>query len=332
VPPQGPRTRDLRSAVLATSASAGSDSRSRTIERMDSIGNRAIVVGVDGSANSDAAVDWAITEASGRRLPLHLFSAGIRQIPGGDAIYNDSELDAAVTRRALAAADERLAAASVRAREHSPDLDITTESVVDRAAGGLVDLSSRADTIVLGRSGHGRMVGALLGSVALQVVTHAHCPVVVVHESNGDPSKARGVVVGVDGSAVSELALGYAFEQASWRGAHLDVVHAWWTTVPSGLTQGVRADQVTRHQLTLSEALVGWSEKFPDVEVRESLPMGPIVLTLTAAAENAELLVVGSRGRGGFRSLLLGSVSQGVLQHAACAVAVVHARNGEHVR
>jgi len=303
---------------------------------MGRIGNHAIdgaiVVGIDGSANSDAALGWAITEASGRRRPLHLFSAGVRQIPGGEAIYNDPELDAAVTRQALAAADERLAAAAVRARERSPDLDITTESVVDRAAGGLVDLSSRADTIVLGRSGHGRRVGALLGSVAVQVVTHAHCPVVVVHESTDETSTARGVVVGFDGSAVSELALGYAFEQASWRGVHLDVIRAWWTTVPSGVTRDVKADQVTRERLTISQALVGWSEKFPDVEVRVSLPMGPIVHTLTEAAENAELLVVGSRGRGGFRSLLLGSVSHGVLQHAACAVAVVHARDDEHVR
>jgi nucleotide-binding universal stress UspA family protein len=156
--------------------------------------------------------------------------------------------------------------------------------------------------------------------------------VVVVHESNGDQDKGRGVVVGSDGSPVSELALGYAFEQASRRGVHLDVVHSCWTTVPSGLTHDVKADQVTRERLTLSEALAGWSEKYPDVQVRERLPMGPIVLTLTEAAENAELLVVGSRGRGGFRSLLLGSVSQGVLQHAGCAVAVVRARNDDPAR
>lgn len=296
---------------------------------MDTIGNQIIAVGVDGSANSDAALEWAVAEASGRKFRLHLFSAGIRQIPGGESIYNDSQLEAAVTREALAAADERLAAASARARVLSADLVITLESAVDGAAGGLVELSSRADTVVLGRSGHGPMVGAVLGSVALQVVTHARCPVVVVRESCVDTPHAKGVVVGIDGSAVSELAVGYAFEQASLRGVRLDVVHAWWTTVPNGLTQDIKADQVTRERLTLSETLVGWSEKYPDVEVRESLPMGPTVLTLTEAAKNAELLVVGSRGRGGFQSLLLGSVSQGVLAHATCTVAVVRARSGE---
>lgn len=89
----------------------------------------------------------------------------------------------------------------------------------------------------------------------------------------------------------------------------LDVIHAWWTTAPSGLTLDVRTNQITQQRLTLSETMVGWSEKYPDVEDRESLPVGPDVLTLTGEARTAELLVVGSRGRGGFRSLMLGSVS-----------------------
>lgn len=297
---------------------------------MDIIGNQTIVVGIDGSANSDAALEWAVAEATRRKLRLHLFSAGIRQIPGGEPIYSDWQSDAAVTRDALEAADKHLNAALARARSSAPHLILTLESVVDSAAGGLVDLSATADTIVLGRSSHGSAVGTLLGSVALQVVTHALCPVVVVHASNDDTSNApRGVVVGVDGSGVSELALDYAFEQAWWRGVPLDVVHAWWTTATYGLTQEFQKEQANQERLALSETLAGWSEKYPDVEVRTSLPMGPAVLTLTEAAKNADLLVVGSRGRGGFRSLLLGSVSQGVLAHAPCTVAVVRTRSVE---
>lgn len=292
---------------------------------MERIRNQTIVVGIDGSANSEAALDWAVTEASRRKLRLHLFGAGIRQIRGGEPIYSDWQSDAALTRDALEAADKHLEAALVRARESAPSLIITLESVVDSAAGGLVDLSAEADTIVLGRSGHGPLVGAALGSVALQVVTHAQCPVVVVRASTDDTTNARGVVVGVDGSGGSELALGYAFEQASWRDVPLDVVHTWWTSATRALTPESMSDQVTNQRLTLSETLVGWSEKYPDVEVRTSLPMGPTAFTLTEAADHAELLVVGSRGRGGFRSLLLGSVSQGVLQHATCTVAVVRA-------
>lgn len=296
---------------------------------MNTIGNQTIVVGIDGSVNSDAALDWAVAEATRRNLRLHLFSAGIRQVPGGEPIYSDWQSDAALTRDALEAADQRLEAALARARESSPQVIITLESVVESAAGGLVELSSRVDTIALGRSGHGPTVGALLGSVASQVVTHAQCPVVVVHASDSDTSNARGVVVGVDGSSVSELAVGYAFEQASMRGVPLDVVHAWWTTATYGLTQEFLKEQANQERLTLSETLVGWSEKYPDVEVRTSMPMGPAVLTLTEAAKSAELLVVGSRGRGGFRSLLLGSVSQGVLAHASCTVAVVRTRKVE---
>ena len=301
---------------------------------MSSIGNQAVVVGIDGSANSDAALDWAVAEATRRSRPLHLFSAGVRHVAGGEAIYNDVELDAVLTRAALSTAEAHLEAAAAHVQVVAPDLAVTVQSAVDRAAGELVDLSARADTIVVGRSGHGPAVSAVLGSVAMQVVTHAECPVVVVHDPTDSATDARadarGVVVGVDGSAVSELALGYAFEQASLRGVHLRVVHAWWTTVPSGLMWDIKAEQVTLEQLALSETLVGWSEKYPDVEVRPSLPLAAPVSALTEAGGRAELLVVGSRGRGGFLSLLLGSVSQGVLQHATCPVAVVRARSGEH--
>ncbi|MEO6510251.1 MAG: universal stress protein [Nocardioides sp.] len=290
---------------------------------MNTFGSHAIVVGIDRSANSNAALDWAIVEASNRKLPLHLFSAGIRQIPGGESMYEDPDVAALVRLEAIASADAVLETAVAHARAVSPHLVVTRESEVDRAAGGLVKLSSSADTIVLGRSSHGPLIGSVLGSVALQVTLHAQCPVVVVHEANDHSSDAQGVVVGVDGSAGSQVALGYAFEQASLRGVRLEVVHAWWTTVPSGLTELIRSDQVTRQRQTLSEALMGWSEKYPDVEVQQSLPMGPTVLVLTEAAKTAELLVVGSRGRGGFRSLLLGSVSRGVLEHATCTVAVV---------
>ena len=296
---------------------------------MDSNSGTAIVVGIDGSPNSEAALRWAVAEASRRGLRIHLFCAGIRSLPGGHGMHYDSQLAADVIREAREGADKHLAAAAVRALELSPGLSITIESAVDGAAGGLVELSGRADTVVVGRSGHGPLVGAALGSVALQVLTHADCPVVVVHESHGDIPARTGVVVGIDGSAVSELAVGYAFEQAASQGVPLDVVHAWWINGLGGLTQDVTADMVTHERLAVSKTLVGWSEKFPDVEVRQSLPIGPTVPTLTEAAKDAALLVVGSRGRGGFRSLLLGSVSQGVIHHATCTVAVVRARSTE---
>lgn len=97
-----------------------------------------------------------------------------------------------------------------------------------------------------------------------------------------------------------------------------------------GITQEVRDEQFTQEQLGLSETMAGWSEKYPDVEVLTSLPKeASAVLALTEAARDADLLVVGSRGQGGFRNLLLGAVSQGVVTHATCNVAVVRDKDIE---
>lgn len=294
---------------------------------MDSIGTRTIVVGIDGSLNSDAALAWAVAEATARGFDLHLVSAGVYQGEGPKAVYDDAVVDAAIAREALATADTRLEVATARVRESAPDLVVTGESGLDRAADTLLALSARAHSVVVGRSGHGPVVGAVLGSVASRLVTHAQCPVVVVHESSlvggGGSAVRSGVTVGVDGSALSEVALAQAFEQASVRGVGLHVVHAWWTRATAGQTPDTQRDQIAQEGLTLSEALVGWAETYPDVEVRVTMPVGPAVLALTEAARGAELLVVGSRGLGGVRGLLLGSVSRGVLKHATCTVVVV---------
>lgn len=294
---------------------------------MDSISTQTIVVGIDGSTNSDAALEWAVAEASSRGVPLHVFSAGVYQGEGPKAVYDDAAVDAQIAREALAAADERLAAARSRILDSAPGLVVSVESGLDRAADTLVALSERAHLVVVGRSGHGPVVGAVLGSVASRLVTHAQCPVVVVHESTIAITGKRGVTVGVDGSALSELALAHAFEQASVRGVGLHVVHAWWTRATVGQTPDTQRDQIAQERLTLSEAMVGWAEQYPDVEVKVSMPVGPAVLALTEAAHDAELLVVGSRGRGGIRALVLGSVSRGVLKHAACTVVVVPERS-----
>ncbi|MCW2767884.1 MAG: universal stress protein family, partial [Nocardioides sp.] len=161
------------------------------------------------------------------------------------------------------------------------------------------------------------------GFMSTQVAMHADCPVVVVGAAPPDGIVRHGVVVGVDGSAVSDQALCYAFEQASSRRTGLEIVHAWWSTVPAGLTNELRLGQVAEERLAVSESVVGWSERFSDVTVRQHLPLGPAVFALVETAKYAELLVVGSRGQGRLRAVLLGSVSHGVLQHATCPVAVV---------
>jgi len=297
---------------------------------MNTIGHNSIVVGIDGSPSSEAAFDWALDEAARRHLPLHLVSARERDLPIDAGLLDSPATATAVMTQARNLTEELLATHSARALRAHPTLAVTTESSPSFAAAALVELSSRADTVVVGNRGHGILMGKLLGSVSTQVTMHADCPVVVVGEHVDGRKERRGVVVGVDGSSGSEQALAYAFEQASTRQTRLDVVHAWWTTVPGGVTVDLLRAQQTLQALGMSESMAGWSEKHPDVQVTEHLPLGPAVLALLEQARHAELLVVGSRGLGGFRRLMLGSVSHGVLQHAHCPVAVIRPRGDRH--
>lgn len=288
---------------------------------MDSNPSKAVVVGIDGSATSDAALQWAASEASARGLRLHVFSAGTCHADGMASAYSDADVHA-VTRAALGAAVARLAAAEDLVRGSAPGLVVTTQSGLDRADDTLVELSARAQSVVVGRSGHGPVTGAVLGSVVSRLVTRAECPVVVVHESSATPTGQSGVAVGVDLSPGCIPALAHAFEEASVRGVRLHVIHARWTRA-SAATPDTQADQLAQERVELAELLAGWAEQYPDVDVRVSTPVGPTVLALTDAARGAELLVVGSRGHGPVLNALLGSVSRGVLRHAPCTVTVV---------
>ncbi|MCY7400762.1 MAG: universal stress protein, partial [Nocardioides sp.] len=163
---------------------------------MDSIGNQTIVVGIDGSSASDAALAWALDEASRRGLRLHVFSAGTVQTHGGDSVYDDAFVDAALAREALEVADSLLAEAVTTAGQVAPGLIVTIGSGLDGAAGALVELSARAHSIVVGHSGHGRVLGALGGAVAAPVVPPAPWPGVVVAAGGARPPRQRGGVVG----------------------------------------------------------------------------------------------------------------------------------------
>ena len=282
----------------------------------------AIVVGIDGSSASAAALDWAVAEAVRRRRPLHLFSAGERLMPGGEAALYDAELVERIADEAIAKAEAVLDAAVARVALGAPGLEVTRECSLRPPAAVLVEHSTHANTVVVGHRGHGVLVGALLGSIAHQVAAHASCPVVVVRAPEEHTEPTGGVVVGVDGSEGSEAAVRFAFEEASSRGCDLHVVKAWWTST-AGFSKSLKADFQQAERLAVAETLAGWGEKYPDVTVHVTVPMAATVSAVVRASAEAELLVVGTRGRGGFRRLVLGSVSHGVLQHATCPVAVV---------
>jgi nucleotide-binding universal stress UspA family protein len=217
----------------------------------------------------------------------------------------------------------------------APDLQATAHSVTGFAPTTLIAASRLTATVVVGSHGRSALPSALLGSVSQQVAIHASCPVVVVREVGAlDGSASRRVVVGVDGSEASQPALAYAFAYAASTGSGLTAVHTWWWEPLEGVSLGEpwTGDwtQIASQETTvISEMLAGWTEKYPDVPVRPHVVRGDPVIELLEQSRDASLLVVGSRGRGGFIGLLLGSVSRRVLKRATCPVAVVRSAGGE---
>jgi nucleotide-binding universal stress UspA family protein len=289
--------------------------------------NRTVVVGVDGSGASLTAVSWAAQLASTRHLELeivHGLQVAALGYGGGmagidvliDAIRQDGERIVAESRRVAAAIDE--------------DLVVTTDMPAETPAPLLIGLSRRARMVVVGATGSGGFAGMLLGTTTATLVSHAHSPVAVIrrgHDSLHVPESGP-VVVGVDGSPTSEQAIAAAFEEASSRGAPLVAVHAWSDVAYEDFYGTLRImphwESVEENEeRLLAQRLAGWQEKYPAVEIRRVLRRDRPRHALLDAAETAQLVVVGSRGRGGFTGLLLGSTSQALVQHAACPVLVV---------
>ena len=285
-----------------------------------------IIVGVDGSTSAQHAVAWAAREAASRRAPLHLVHACLEI-----STYNPTRVPRSFDEALRDLGRDYLTVAEERVGEIAPGLEVVTQLVVGTAAETLVVLSKRAQLVVLGSRGLGGFTSLVVGSVAIALAAHGRCPVVVVRGSTVDsPPPVEGpVVAGVDGSTASDSVLEFAFEQASRRGAELVTVHAWndhiaessWAMAPYAMLdwESIEADA----HLLLAERLAGWREKYPDVVVRRVVIRGAAARALVEEAATARLLVVGSRGRGGLRGMLLGSTSQALLHHAPCPVAVV---------
>jgi nucleotide-binding universal stress UspA family protein len=283
-----------------------------------------IIVGFDGSEGSRLALMWAAKAAKDRGRTLEVITTW--SMPSADLGIGASstlqqELIDELRQEAHTTNDEALkVAAEVGA-------NAIGEVLVGRTPASLVKHSEGATMVVVGSHGSGGLTGFLLGSVSRQVATHAKCPTVVVRALRED---ARDMVVGVDGSPHSLKALEWAFEQASYSGMALHVLHSWeipptWSMVevPSYEPEVLIRDYGNAELRETSEAMAGFREQYPDVNVRQEVMKGSPVKSLVKASENAELLVVGSRGLGGFRGLLLGSVSHAVVHKAACPVAVV---------
>ncbi len=284
--------------------------------------SRTVVVGIDGSQSALEAARWAADEALRRRLSLRLVAAfgWTTEVVVGHPGLGDRhrEIMLAHTHRALRAAEAAVL-------EHAPDVEVTRELIVGYPIGVLVAESRRAELIVVGDRGLSRVGGLLLGSVAMALAAHGACPVVVVRGTVPATAAPAPVVVGIDGSPASEAALEFAYDEAATRGAPLVAVHAWFDMVADPVLaplldwDAIEDDE----RVVLAERLAGWAEKYPDVEVRRVVVRDRPVHALLGEAAGAALLVVGSRGRGGFAGLVLGSVGHALLHRSPCPLAVV---------
>jgi nucleotide-binding universal stress UspA family protein len=222
-------------------------------------------------------------------------------------------------------AERILAEAVIEAEKAAPGVHTTAALVDGAAAPVLLGESRDAVLLVIGDRGLGGFGSLMLGSVAVQTAAHAACPVLVVR---GSERAGAPILVGVDGSAGSELAVGFAFDEAARRRTGLTAVYAW-GVLDSGTQDDVRPLVYERggleaeQQRVLSESLAGWAQRYPEVAVQQELVRRRPAEALIERSQNAQLLVTGARGRGGFTGLLLGSVSQTVMHHAGCPVVVV---------
>jgi nucleotide-binding universal stress UspA family protein len=292
-----------------------------------------VVVGVDGSAGSDQAVRWTVGLATRRRLPVRIVHALRLTVPRyGPGIGETGTLFDAIQENG-----ERILRDALRvARQMDETLPITIDMPTEPPVPLLTELSRSARMLVIGHAGAGGFPGMLVGSTAAAVVSHAYCPVLVVRGRFGPTGvpEEGPVVVGVDGSPVSESAVAVAFDEASVRGVPLIALHAWHDDTYGSMYSTNRhlaewAAIENSEQRNLAERLAGWQEKYPDVEVRRALVRDRPRHALMEWSATAQLVVVGSRGRGGFRGMLLGSTSQALVQHARCPVLVVRRRPGE---
>ncbi len=292
-----------------------------------------VVVGYDGSPSSVEALTWALDAARLRGVPLSVVYA-CPPTPEVVAPFGGSVApDFAAIEQAAA---QVLAAAAEQARRAAPDVAVDTRTVHAPAAQALLTGSDHDVMVVVGSRGLGSFAGLLVGSTGVQLASHARCPVVVVRPQAAGQQGAAGpaagrVVVGVDGSPGSDEAVRLAFQEAALRGVGVTAVHAWekppYDLPPPShdpLPSYVVADELagTGRRL-LTGLLEAWRSQYPGVDVVAEVVDGDPVDALVTRSAGATMLVVGSRGRGGFSSLLLGSVSHAVLHHAHCPVLVV---------
>lgn len=286
-----------------------------------------IVVGYDGSAEASLAVDWAAAEASRLSRPLVVTNAStpmqpIARLAGTRGQAGDAE----------ASSGHLAEEGAERARKTADGIAVSAVTERRGASAALVKMSELASLVVVGNRGRGRVTGALLGSVAFALATHAQCPMTVVRGRTSQlPGPERPVVVGVDGS--SDTALDHATDVAADTGAQLRILVGWQSAPvnPWNRQDLVNTNAADKAKTEAEQAATRIAE---DAAARASsrradLSVAPVALDgrpeqlLTDESTAAALVVVGARGRGDLASLMLGSISRSVTHRADCPVTII---------
>lgn len=292
------------------------------------ISHHGVVVGTDGSPSSRVAVQWAAREAAMRHVPLTVVhvapslegAASTLVWPAGRVPEEVLEIQENEARRAIADAIT-VAEDSV---EGSGRPEIDSELLFGGAVPTLVGLSKDARLVVVGCRGRTGRHRRLLGSVSTGLIHHSHGPVAVIHDEvlPSLQSAKLPVLVGIDGSRASDLATAIGFDEAAWRGVDLVALHVWSDADMSSIFSMEWSALQSAAGRTLAERLSGWQERYPEVTVNLLVEFEHPARQLLDHAERAQLVVVGSHGRGGFAGVLLGSVSTTVAQEARVPVIV----------
>lgn len=280
---------------------------------------RRLVVGVDDSPAGLAAARWAGEEAHALDVPLLVIG-----------VYSHGPFDPWRPRREAAAVDSArqdcelvVGRAVAVVREEHPQLVVTGE-VVEGSAHDVLEARGRDSSMVVVGTRHRHPLGkGLLGSVSGSVAATAPCPVVVALEPGERTTEPAAVVVGLTGEPGSESVLAFAFAQARLLGLPVKAVLCWRPPPVAEFYREGEPPPSEQAQRRLAGALAGWRDRFPDIEVRSAVMRDHAVAGLVAGSRGQPLLVVGRHGHRPRFGAALGSISQGVLHHAACPVAVV---------